>query len=131
MKSKHISVVLHVGGLMSFGGDVKYNGGRTLKYRQVDCDLIGYFTLIVIAKHSSCKVQRILYSFPGNSSSLVREISGDPGVLDMISFCEDGDKIDVYCEGEEEKLSNDEEEESVDSGNEYEISVGVDSVKSL
>lgn len=56
--------------------------------------------------------------------SLFREINGDTNVLEM-GLCENGGKVYVYCEGGEEKLSNDEEEESVDNGIASELSFGV------
>lgn len=46
-----------------FGGVVKYNGDKTLKYREVDCNVIGYFTVIALDKDSRYKIHIIWMIF--------------------------------------------------------------------
>ncbi|KAI4368507.1 hypothetical protein MLD38_017057 [Melastoma candidum] len=93
---KRLSMEMHVGGLVSQGKSFEYIGGRVCKYGNVDCDLMGYFTLVAFCQDSGCSLRKMWYALPDGT---VKEIFSDNDVLEMCDAYTDGSTVTIYCEG--------------------------------
>ncbi|KAI4304863.1 hypothetical protein MLD38_040325 [Melastoma candidum] len=100
MGDSRIDLLMHVGGAMKFGRVIRYVGGKSEKFGAVDCDKIGYFTLVHLAGALGFAANRLWYVLPRHSLSTgLREIHSDKDVGQMVSVALVIGYVNVYVEG--------------------------------